>query len=414
MNKIKKIIIILSIILLLIIVAIGIYLKKENNNSIIFEDENADVEYVLEEKIVPIKNMNDFATIQYFIEKYRNIYEEQNSLAMINILDEEWKELQDTTINNVLQTLQQWQIGDEYIIPEVYVKSGYTFSKYFVEVKQPQKNTYFVISKDNVNFTFAIEPITNEQYIESVQKGIPKLVEKELPVNDDNGFEMEVMSEEDIVQEYLKQLQFYLLYDNETCYDLLEDEYKKERFGSYEEFQKYTEENKETISDITLMSYGIELGETYDEYTAVDTNDNYYIFSTTGLLDYKVQLDNYTITSDEFNERYKEASIEEKLFSNINLFYKMINTKDYRHAYSHLADGFKDNYFKTQDEFELYVRENFYNHNVVTLNNIEEKNGIYICTVSIKSDNSVSAQTMQKTIILQLGEENDFVLSFEI
>lgn len=415
MNKLKKAIFLLGILLLLIIIiVILIYIQEENKSNIITQNDNGNVEYVLEEKVIPIESFDEYAIIQQCIKAYREIYEEQDLSKMMNIVEEEWKKAKKVTNTNLLQQLQEWQVEEKYIISEAYVKSGYTFSKYYVKVKQPQNNIYFIINKDNVNFTFSIEPITNEEYSKAIQDGIAKLEEKEIQTNENNSIEIIVMSEEDIVKELIKQLQFYLLYDNRTGYELLEEEYRNKRFGSYEEFQKYIEDNKNQIENMTLMSYGVELGENTNKYTAVDINNNYYTFITTGVFDYTIELDNYTILTEEFKTSYKEASVEEKVFNNINLFYKMINTKDYKHAYNLLANGFKQNYFKTQEDFETYVKENFYDYNIITLDNIEEKNELYLCKVNIKPDNRISSQSMQKTIIIQLGEETEFVLSFEV
>ena len=90
---------------------------------------------------------------------------------------------------------------------------------------------------------------------------------------------------------------------------------------------------------------------------------------------------------------------------------KTINAKDYKYAYNCLAGSFKNNYFKTQSEFENYARANFYENNTVTYNNFEKQGDLCICNVTIID--TKTANKKQKTFIMQLGEGTEFVMSFD-
>ena len=94
----------------------------------------------------------------------------------------------------------------------------------------------------------------------------------------------------------------------------------------------------------------------------------------------------------------------------------MINTKDYSHAYELLDGTFRNNNFDTLDKFKEYVNENFFDYNLNTTGNIDIDNegSTYIYTTKIKSGVGSAAESKNLTIIMQLREGTDFVMSFSL
>lgn len=92
----------------------------------------------------------------------------------------------------------------------------------------------------------------------------------------------------------------------------------------------------------------------------------------------------------------------------------MINNKDYKNAYECLSSEFKQNYFKTIDEFKNYVQKNFYDTNYITIKNVQTKSNVYTCTANIKSGVGVAADDMDKNFIIKLNPNAEFELSFEV
>ena len=90
---------------------------------------------------------------------------------------------------------------------------------------------------------------------------------------------------------------------------------------------------------------------------------------------------------------------------------RAINDRSYNYAYNCLADSFKNNYFKTQEEFETYVKSNFYESNSVTYNNFEKQGELY--TYSVTITNKQTKEQKSKKFIMQLGEGTEFELSFD-
>ena len=127
-------------------------------------------------------------------------------------------------------------------------------------------------------------------------------------------------------------------------------------------------------------------------------------------MEYTLILDTYTIDLPEFLEKYNNSTDQQKVALNIDKFMQAINAKDYKYAYNCLADSFKNNYFKTQEEFENYAKENFYSSNNVEYNEFDTQGDVYTYSV-ILTDKETSEQK-NKTFIVKLEEGTEFVLSF--
>ncbi len=159
------------------------------------------------------------------------------------------------------------------------------------------------------------------------------------------------------------------------------------------------------VSYMTTTTY-----EGKTEYICLDQYGNYYIFTENAIMDYTVILDTYTIDLPEFTEKYDNGTEQQKVALNIDKFMQSINAKDYKYAYGCLADSFKNNYFKTQEEFENYARENFYESNTVGYNEFNTQGDVYTYSVILTDKNTGEQKT--KTFIMRLGEGTNFEMSF--
>ena len=98
---------------------------------------------------------------------------------------------------------------------------------------------------------------------------------------------------------------------------------------------------------------------------------------------------------------------------NIDKFFQMINRQDYKTAYSCIAQSYKNNYFKTEEEFITYAKNNFYTYNDVTYKNYEQK-GSYLYTFNINLSDLTKENSEEKEIkiIMQLNDDLNFEMSF--
>ena len=171
---------------------------------------------------------------------------------------------------------------------------------------------------------------------------------------------------------------------------------------------------KELLQNAVISKYSIEEKDEYREYTLVDNFNNTYTVRAKSVKNYEVLLDNYTIKVDDYVENYKKLSDEDKVQANLYIFIQMINTKDYKNAYNLLADSFKNNYFKDEVSFEKYMKENWFSYNLQTNVDIKNEGNNYICNLTLRSGAGSAAEQVNKTIIMRLKENTDFVMSFTV
>ena len=296
------------------------------------------------------------------------------------------------------------------------ILEGDTIFNYAVYgIDKNNKEKYFIVRTDIENMTFLIEEL-EDKYSDISQINL-KTDRKEIRDNGQNTFEyIEMISDEQMCRIYLEQFLKLELENTEEAYQLLEEEYKKERFPTYKDYQEYVEENQEIIQESILSKYSVEHYDDYTQYVLVDVYNNTYTLNTTSVMTYTIKLDNYTIKVDDYANNYKKLSNENKVQSNVYIFLQMINTKDYKHAYELLDETFRKNNFSTINQFKEYVKNNFfaYNLNISSEISIKEEGNYYIYETNIRSNSGSVAETRKLTVIMKLKEETDFVMSFSI
>ena len=236
----------------------------------------------------------------------------------------------------------------------------------------------------------------------------------EIESTGDNEFEYTRVTNEQACRIYLDMLKELLLTDPESAFAKLDETYRNERFSSYEEFLSYIEGNRIRLEDATLDEYEVVNKDEYTEYRIIDNNNNNYIIRATTVMDYAVQLDAYTIQTEEYQEQYANLADVQKASVNVDLFIRMLNARDYSHAYNVLSEGFRNNYFPTEQDFINYVQENFYDYIIFTNNSHTNEGDVYIFNVTLIGGASSAAESQERTFNILLGEGTDFTLSFNM
>ena len=166
-------------------------------------------------------------------------------------------------------------------------------------------------------------------------------------------------------------------------------------------------------SNIKMQRYDVNKKDGYTQYICVDSLGNYYIFNATSAMKYSAILDTYTVDISEFIEKYNSSNTQEKVVLNLNKFMMAINDKDYKYAYSILADSFKKANFPTLESFETYAKQNFFDINEFEYEKYgSEGDTYYTYAVTIKDASGADTNTKSRTFIMQLNEGTNFVLSF--
>ena len=453
MKKIKKYIIIVSIIIVLILVSIiGTILYIKNKE--LQEQEKMQEEYEshigdITEDIVSnmeiLKDNNTYFSIEKMVKDYYLYIKSQNEEAIFSLLNEDYKEKNEINQENVLEKIKLENENDVDIkINEIYRRqSNLEYATYFMEVsyiKNTSLKNFYILCMDNTNGTFNIRPISKEEYNDYISERI-QIIDESIEKNNYNAIKQFSLTEEDVVMRIFEDYIQNALYSPEDSYNSLELEYREKKFGNFQAFQRFLDENKEiyesydmknakkyedftsmeeymlylaTFQQIKLESYEKTIKDEYTQYVCIDNLKNYYIFRETAAMQYTVILDTYTIDLPEFVEQYEKASEEDKVLMNIQKFFEAIEDKDYNYAYNKLDATFKANNFATLESFEKYVRENFFEENTLSAGKAEKQGDVYLYNVTIDDGTGESSNSKTTSFVMRLGEETDFVMSFEV
>ena len=128
------------------------------------------------------------------------------------------------------------------------------------------------------------------------------------------------------------------------------------------------------------------------------------------------------LTKEEIEENTNELEIADlkdkdertRIQQYCGKFIRYIENKEYDKAYNLLYPDFKNNYFKTVEDFKKYAEEKFPQTLIaVEYNNIERQGQYYILFTTIKTPLNVDYSMDQKFILIENGF-NDFKISFDV
>lgn len=120
-------------------------------------------------------------------------------------------------------------------------------------------------------------------------------------------------------------------------------------------------------------------------------------------------------TSDDILDKLKDMSERERMEFYFSKFMDYIENGKYQEAYNLLYPEFKDNYFKTLDDFEKYVNKTYPEFVSFSYNDIERQGYIYVLTITvINPDLSKSEAKKSQRIVIKENDFNNFVLSFQV
>ncbi len=449
MDKLKKWIIILVILILIILVVLfTILFKKDNDDNISemesLEDGNGPF-MDIPEGVNRVEQESEFFEVEKNLQNYNLYIKAQNKKALYELLSSTYKQNKNITEENVLESFQKIEEDDyEFSLKELYSQIEDSYYIYYANGILRQKNKkdelYYKAYVDKTTLSWEVEPIDEKDYQLYIKQ---EKTEKEKAVerNEYNKFGQYTMTTEDIAQKYFEDYIYNVLHDTEKAYQTLNEEYKAKRYGSIEKYKKDIEERRETLESLDrysiksiddfqsadeyniylsnlmqrgLKSYSVIQKDDGIEYVCIDYYGNYYIFDAKYAMEYTVILDTYTIDLPNFIKEYDNSLDEKKGLLNIQKFLEAINNSDYEYAYKKLDEEFKNNNFKTLSEFENYAKQNFFNQNKASAINTEKQGDIFIYTITIKDASERNLKEINKKFVIQLKEERDFVMSFEV
>lgn len=273
---------------------------------------------------------------------------------------------------------------------------------------------YYIVKLDVFNNTYSVE-LLNQDYkdLENIDL---KNDEYEIKDTGNNTFSYINADDKFILNTYMEYCKMMLLANPELIYDnFLEIEYKNEKFSDIEEFRKYIDANRNNIENMMPVQYSIDNFSDYSQYTIKDIFDNYYIIKEKSVMNFTILLDNYTVNSSEFDDKYKNSSDEVKITTNVDKIFKMINNKEYKSIYDkYLNNNFKSNYFSNYTDFENFIYDKFFDYNYLGSLSVESRGAYYIINVNYKEGISSAAEERNISMIMKLNDDTDFEMSFQM
>lgn len=388
------------------------------DSRIFFSVDNAIKKY---EKICRINTEIDYSNEYFDEDEYlANIKSEQiRNQAIYDLLDKEYIKRESITVNNVSKVI--FNIDSETIIlpKRMIYKYGdacntYIYETYFIRDNLVE-DKFFIIRVNNKNSTFSLE-FVNKEY-DSISSVEVNINDNSIENTGYNSFKIKDIKTEEVAKYYMDNYKMLVNASPSIIYDkYMDSNYKQKRYGSLEEFENYVNENIEEIKKCQVTKYATEsIGDGKVQYICIDQYGNYYIFDENSTMQYNVKFDNYTIETDKFKETYMESEDEKKVQMNIDKFIQMINRHDYKTSYNYISQGFKNNYFETQDKFKNYIKNTFFEYNNFDFENIEKKgSNIYICEFYVTDSTGGNTEKRKEKIIMQLNDNFDFEMSFSV
>lgn len=448
LKKLIIIILICIIILSIIIIILFINSKKSNDDYI----ENVAEEYVhngdtlSNQSITRVLENRTFYSIQNCIIKYETIVnlnyeiktktsteplpstvyhienEQQKREAIIKLLDEEYIKKYDINENNIDKyiDIQLGAQNSEVLKVNKLISNNLEVDGYSVYTKSENDEKFYIVKIDKKDQVFSIYPLEKNKYNNIDEINI-EINTDNIEKNDRNIIIYSNINAGEIATKYFQEYKNLLLNKPQEAYEKLDKEYREKRFGSIQEFLDYVESNKEDFKLMQIHQYLLNTHLNYDEYVAKDIYENLYIFQETEPKEYTVKLDVYTNLTEELKEEYNKYQDEKKVQFQIDLFRQMINNRDFKSAYNVLDDGFKQNYFKTQEDFERYIKEKTFRYNKIEYKNIKKVGEVYTCetTLSDLSNGQYIDKTKQNVgqynwnFVVQLEDAENFRISFD-
>ena len=445
MDKLKKVIIIL-IIFIFIIVMLILRLKSQiKNDERIYNQHNIGV--VTETGFSEIEDYTTYYTIKEIINNYivymkqvnGDQYIEKEKLDMTE--DEINKALQEegiTAIKSILdkQYIENMSINDDLIksaqnkyrqngnydkdviynlnieeIVKTYINENITLVLVNSKLNDIELNMLIKLDKINNTHSIFLEDYMKEyNYSKDMSKEDINVKEDEIEANNYNSHIKVEASEAYIVSQYFSEYRIKMLNDTEKAYELLDTEYKQEKFGSYEKFKNYVDSNQQKILYASISKYQVNENDGVKEYVCIDNNGKYYIFMESTITDYNVILDTYTTDLPEFLDKYNKNDDEIKAGMNIQKIFDTMNDEDYSYAYKKLDSTFKQNNFPTEESFKNYA-EQYFSNNQLKYDDCTKSGELYVYDITVNEEDENSTK---KTFIIKLLEGTDYVFSFNI
>ena len=449
MSNYKKIIIIVLILVLVVALLLLVLLKRNRDNTPSnVTKENSTIEEPTSAVATQEKDISKYYTIEGILKEFNTYVSYLNTSVQTlgvtlstgeNESDvlQEYRDDAFEYMNDVLadKYKEKYNVDNSYIYNALSKYSGknYTINNMYVLKQSSRINTYFVYGKyeeTEFNFILVLDSNTNafEVYLNNFVKdgkytngdviSMRAIDTKELKENDNNTFYYKQIEEGSLAKSYYEEFVKLMKENPMAAYNKLNAEYKAKRFPNYEVFKSYVDEVIVKKQFTKLVKYQITELDEYSEYVCKDNYGKNTIFIVNNPGNYTVLIDSYTIPVKTYENQYNEASETTKAQLSLNKFFECINNKDYKTAYGYLNETFKLNTLRSEEIFEEYIKENWFDINGFTYTGGQQSGESYILSGKIydmEDAGSFDPRLIEQKFIIRLGNDiSDFQISFQI
>ena len=351
---------------------------------------------------------------QSALEEYK-----QDGLKYINdILANNYKTKYAVDNNYIYNNLKSYA-GVQYQIDKMYiVEDSKYINTYFVYGKYSNIDFNFIVILDRYNYTFEIylnNYFKDSGYNSEELSTMKTLHIEKIEKNENNTFQFKNINQQEQANTYYNDFFNEMKKNPELAYSKLDSDYKNSKFKTLDDFKKYIQ--MYTNANKRLGKYKMIKYDSYTELICQDTFGAIWIFKIKGVMNYTILLDSYTIPVKEYEDEYQNAKEEKKAQLCLNRFFEALNNQDYEVAYKFFNDTYKENNFKTLDDFKSYVQNNWFTYNLLDYSGAEYDNNYYIISGTIsdfQNEGSYTAKHIKKNFTIKLGNGiTDFEMSFE-
>lgn len=443
MKKIKILIILLCVFIIIIFAALFLY-KNTNNNSnedYIYDKEDNTYKELAKNKALSAVNyyavIDDINSLLDSTLKNNEKYYSRVDNAFItdgidfntmiyNQLSTNYIEANKITKENVLNFIPLTETKEEFIPINIKIINSEDDIKTYKAkgiIRKADYNgnlieiAYYIVRISSKNSTYSIEPINKNEYENEYNVN----GEKEIPKNGNNMSIQRTISAQTDPEEYFNMYKKLMITYPKAVYDMMSEEYRNKRYGSYENFEKYAKNNVDEIRGLSFEEYFVNTENGYTQYVSKDQYGNLYIFNQYEYShsNLEIQLDTYTLENSTFKNKYNSSDTSYKVAMNIDKWIQMLNCRDYYTAFNVLDETFRTTYFNNDvDIFEKYMRAQLPEHYTIEFEEYSEKGKtseqkIYLNTITEK-DSENNEEGIEKTIFMQLKDDYNFVMSFNV
>ena len=435
------ILVVIIIIIILIVLIILVNKKDVGTANVLGSPFEQQVIYQGNNIVKKVDNANKYFTIEKIVRDYfenvddlnnyqgdeinKNVFSEDEIQVIVQERKEEAKEILENTLaedykNNLNNSLKleidKINNNQSLEIKRMYIVEKTASINIFFIMLESDENISLMCITDSANSTFMIFPmkyVVDNGY-NNIQEGNEFNTEIEnISKNEKNQFSYTNISQEQLARLYFSNYKELLENNPDELYDKLFPDYATKRFSNKDSFIAYVDKNIRELSGASLTKYLVNKNDTYNEYVVKDQYDNTYVFKEEGIMNYELELDTYTIMSDNFKSAYDKADVQGKTMLNSDKWIQMLNNRDYTSAYNVLDETFRNNNFGSVDNFENYMRQNYGEHYDVEFGDFSNEGNTYVQPVTLKNILE-NGENKKITIIMRLNENYEFTMSFTI